>query len=155
MRVSGGSILLRTWLVLGLHICDKPNNWSTNLDEKPHHRGRPKLPFSLGGVRAPSNNGCLDQPKSISQTAPRSVHTFCRVVTIKLDRLGKIFEYLEKLKQTRGCLVHFLRLLAVHWPGAQSTRYNHILACNFARYSPILIFFSLTDSARLACFLTF
>ena len=107
------------------------------------------------GVRAPSNNGCLDQPKSISQTAPRSVHTFCRVVTIKLDRLGKIFEYLEKLKQTRGCLVHFLRLLAVHWPGAQSTRYNHILACNFARYSPILIFFSLTDSARLACFLTF
>ena len=44
-------------------------------------------------------------------------------------------------KQERGSLVHFLRLLAVCWPGAQSAWGNHDLACNFAKYSPILIFF--------------
>ena len=40
------------------------------------------------------------------------------------------------------CLVHFLRLLAVCWPGTQSAWDNHALACNFAKYTPILIFFS-------------
>jgi len=38
--------------------------------------------------------------------------------------------------------VHFLLLLTVCWPGAQSARDNHALACNFAKYSPILNFFS-------------
>ena len=33
--------------------------------------------------------------------------------------------------------MHFLRLLAVCWSGAQSTQDNHALACNFAKYSPI------------------
>jgi len=37
----------------------------------------------------------------------------------------------------RDCLVHFLRPLAVCWPGAQSAGDNHALACNFAKYSPI------------------
>jgi len=44
--------------------------------------------------------------------------------------------------QERDCLVHFLCLLAVCWPGAQSARDNHALACNFAKYSLILIFFT-------------
>ena len=35
------------------------------------------------------------------------------------------------------CVVHFLRLLAVCWPGAQSARDNHALACSFVKYSPI------------------
>jgi len=42
--------------------------------------------------------------------------------------------------------VHFLRLLAVWWPGAQSEPDNYVLACNFAKYSPILKQFSLSDS---------
>jgi len=54
-------------------------------------------------------------------------------------RLGteksQIGKYLAKL-QART-LVHFLRLLAVCWPGAQSACDNHALACNFAKYSPI------------------
>jgi len=33
--------------------------------------------------------------------------------------------------------VHFLRRLAVCWPGVQSARDNHALACNFGKYSPI------------------
>jgi len=36
-----------------------------------------------------------------------------------------------------GGFVHFLRLLAVFRPSAQSARDNHVLACNFAKYSPI------------------
>jgi len=32
----------------------------------------------------------------------------------------KIGEYLAKVQAKRDCLVHFLRLVAVCWPGAQS-----------------------------------
>jgi len=44
----------------------------------------------------------------------------------------------QSYKQERGGLVHFLRLLAVHWPGAQSAWDNYLPACNFAKYLPIL-----------------
>jgi len=54
----------------------------------------------------------------------------------------KIGKHMAKLPAKRDCLVHFLRLLAVWWPGAQSARDNQVLACNFAKYSPILIFFT-------------
>jgi len=40
---------------------------------------------------------------------------------------------------TFGCLVHFLRLSAVWWPGTQSVRVNNLLACIFAKYSPIFL----------------
>jgi len=36
------------------------------------------------------------------------------------------------------CVVHFLRLLAMWWPGTQSARDNHLADCNFAKYSLIL-----------------
>ena len=53
----------------------------------------------------------------------------------------------QSYKQDRDCLEHFLPLLAVCWPGAQSSWDNHSLACNFAKYSPILnFFFTLTLS---------
>jgi len=38
----------------------------------------------------------------------------------------------QSYKQERECLVHFLRLLAMCWPGAQNAWDNHTLACNFA-----------------------
>ena len=38
------------------------------------------------------------------------------------------------------------RLTAVWWPGTQSARDSHVIACNFAKYSPIY-FFSVTDLA--------
>jgi len=41
-------------------------------------------------------------------------------------------------RQKVNCVVHFLRLLAVWWPRAQSAPNNHLLACNFAKYSSIL-----------------
>jgi len=49
---------------------------------------------------------------------------------------------ITELGKKVDCIVHFLRLLAVWWPGAQNARDNHLLACNFAKYSPIKIFFS-------------
>ena len=44
----------------------------------------------------------------------------------------------QNYKQERGCLMHFLRLLEVRWPGAQSKQDNHVPACNFAKCLPIL-----------------
>ena len=43
----------------------------------------------------------------------------------------------QSYKQERDRIVHFLRLLAVCWPGAQSVRDRHALTCNFVKYSPI------------------
>ena len=43
----------------------------------------------------------------------------------------------QNCKQDRGCLLHFLRLLAVRWPGAKSALDNHVIAGNFLIYSPI------------------
>jgi len=48
----------------------------------------------------------------------------------------------QSYKQERDCFVHFFRLLAVFWPSTQSSRDSHVLACNFAKYSPILKIFS-------------
>ena len=33
-------------------------------------------------------------------------------------------------------------VVSMFWPSAQSARDNHVLACNFAKHSPILIFFT-------------
>ena len=63
----------------------------------------------------------------------------------------------QEYKQEFDCLVHFLRLLAVCWPGAQSARDNYALACNFAKYSPIFNFFCthrLSNKHFLICLLT-
>jgi len=48
----------------------------------------------------------------------------------------------QSYRQKRDCLVHFLCLLAVCWPGAQSAWDNHALTCNYAKYSPIKKHFS-------------
>ena len=48
----------------------------------------------------------------------------------------------QSYQQERDCLVHFLRLVAMCWPGAQSAWDNHVLACNFAKYSLTLFFFA-------------
>jgi len=39
----------------------------------------------------------------------------------------------ESYKQERGCLMHFLNLLAVWWPCAESARDKHDAACNFTK----------------------
>jgi len=43
--------------------------------------------------------------------------------------------------------MHFARLANILLNYEESARDNHVLACNFAKYSPILKYFSLTDKA--------
>jgi len=47
----------------------------------------------------------------------------------------------QSYKQERGCLVHFVRLANALLKDGESARNNHVLACNFTKYSSILIFF--------------
>ena len=44
-------------------------------------------------------------------------------------------------KHERGCLMHFAHLANTLLKDEESARGNHVLACNYAKYSPILIFF--------------
>ena len=57
----------------------------------------------------------------------------------------------QSYKQECDCLVHFLRVLAVCWPGMQSAWDNHALACNYAKYSQTLKKISLTGSTINLC----
>jgi len=43
----------------------------------------------------------------------------------------------QRYKQERGCLVHFVRLATTLLKAEESVQDNHVLACNFAKYSPI------------------
>jgi len=43
----------------------------------------------------------------------------------------------QSYKQERDCLMHFARLANTLLKDDESARDNHVLACNFAKYSPI------------------
>ena len=50
----------------------------------------------------------------------------------------------QSYKQERGCLMYFVRLVNTLLNDGESARNNHVLACNFAKYSPIFkLLFSL------------
>ena len=49
-----------------------------------------------------------------------------------------IGEYFGKVTQERGCLMHFAHLANSLLKDEESARDNHIFACNFAKYLPIL-----------------
>ena len=51
---------------------------------------------------------------------------------------------LQSYKQERGCLMDFARVANTLLIGEESARDNHILACNFAKYSPIKKIYSQT-----------
>ena len=53
----------------------------------------------------------------------------------------------QSYKQARGSLMHFARLANSLLKDEESARDNHVFACNFAKCSPILILFSLSDLA--------
>jgi len=44
----------------------------------------------------------------------------------------------QSYKQERGCLMHFVRLANTLLKDEASARENHVLACNFAKHSPVL-----------------
>jgi len=43
----------------------------------------------------------------------------------------------QSYMQERGCLMHFMRLATRLLKDEESARDNHVLACYFAKYSPI------------------
>jgi len=43
----------------------------------------------------------------------------------------------QSYKQERGSIVHFVRLATTLLKDEEGTQGNHVLACNFAKYSPI------------------
>jgi len=49
----------------------------------------------------------------------------------------------QSYNQERGCLMHFVHLANTLLKDEYSAREIHVFACNFAKYSPILIFFTL------------
>jgi len=48
---------------------------------------------------------------------------------------------LQSYKQERGCLMHFVHLSTTLLKDEESARHNHVPACNFAKYLPILFFY--------------
>ena len=67
------------------------------------------------------------------------------LLSVRVQKLKSVNIW-QSYKQQRGCLMHFARLANTLLKDEESARDNHVYACNFAKYSPIL-FFSLTDSA--------
>ena len=55
------------------------------------------------------------------------------LLSLRVKKKLKSVNIWQSYKQERDCLVHFLHLLAVCWPGAQSAWDNHALACDFCQ----------------------
>jgi len=60
----------------------------------------------------------------------------------------KIGEHLAKL-QGDGCLMQFARLANALLKDEESARDNHVLVCNFAKYSPFLKFRCLVNRGMM------
>jgi len=58
------------------------------------------------------------------------------------EKFFKSVNISQSYKQERGCLVHFVRPATTLLKDEKSAWDNHVLAFNFAKYSPILFFFT-------------
>ena len=85
----------------------------------------------------------MSAKQALNDKVQGSVVAYLRLLITNLRKIyrvkfvSKSVNICQSYKQKRGCLVHFVRLSAVCWPGAQSARDNQAVACNFAKYSPI------------------
>ena len=59
-----------------------------------------------------------------------------------MKKFLKSVNILQSYKQERGCLMHFARMTITLLKDEESARDNHVLACNFAKYSSIVFFFT-------------
>jgi len=93
----------------------------------------------------------VSKTKAINDKLQGSLATYLRsggVVNnqIKKDLLLSLWVIFFKSvkiwqRYKRGCLMHFARLVNTLLTDEESARDNHVLACNFTNYSPILICF--------------
>jgi len=59
------------------------------------------------------------------------------LLSLRVKKNFLMGEYLAKLQARTDCLVHFARLANTLLKDRESARDNHVLASNFAKYSPI------------------
>ena len=64
------------------------------------------------------------------------------LMSLRLKTFLKSVNIGQSYKQEHDCLVHFVRLANSLPKDRESARNNHVLACNFAKYLPILFFFT-------------
>ena len=108
-----------------------------------------KIPLHLAYVATLPCETLLSAKQAINDKLHCSVAAYLRcsgvvnnqikkgLLSLESEKNFKSVNIWQSYKQKRDCLVHFLHLLAVCWPGAQSAWDNHAVACNFAKYSPI------------------
>jgi len=56
---------------------------------------------------------------------------------LRVEKKLKLVNIWQSYKQERGCLRHFARLANTLLRDEESARDYHVLACRFAKYSPI------------------
>ena len=115
-----------------------------------------KIPLHLECVATLPCKTLMSTKQALSNKLQGSVAAYLRCGWVVNKNLKKVYCWVsewknfklvniwQSYKQWSDCLVHFVRLLAVCWPGMQSAWDHHTLACNFAKYSSIKKFFSLT-----------
>ena len=77
------------------------------------------------------------------------------LLSLRVKKVLKLVNIWQTYQQERDCLVHFLRLLAVCWPGVQSAWDNHALACNFAGLKKISLTLLIGECVLLLCKFSF
>ena len=56
---------------------------------------------------------------------------------LRVEKKLKSVNIWQRYKQERGCLMHFAHLANTLLKDEESSRGYHVLACRFAKYSPI------------------
>ena len=103
-----------------------------------HHRGN-----KLSQLMTPKSslNSACSTFLTTSVRLPQINYRPGSLLSLPVKNISNQWIFWHSYRQKVDCVVHFLHLRAVWWPG------NHLLVCNFAKYSPILKFLSLADSA--------
>jgi len=119
-----------------------------------------KIPLHLAYVDTLPCETLMSAKQAINDKLQGSVDVYLRygglinnqikkglLMSLRLKTFLKSVNIWQSYKQEHDCLVHFVRLANTLPKDRESARNNHVLACNFAKYLPILFFFHSHDSA--------
>jgi len=76
-----------------------------------------------------------NDPSTWGTGVKMAIHRF--IAECVSEKIVKSVNIWQSYKQERYCLMHFVRLANTQLNDGESARNNHILASNFAKYSPI------------------
>jgi len=113
-----------------------------------------KIPLRLKYVATLPCEKLMSSKQAINDKLQGSVATYlrcgvvinnqikkCLLLSLRVKFFFKSVNTWQSYKQERACLMHFAHLANTLLKYGKSTRNNHVLACNFAKYSPIENFF--------------